>query len=125
MVRGDREDREREGSLEALLLLEVLAVLGDEAVPLLGQRVVREDGLHGTRGLARLAVDALVRVDVVLVLTLVDAVDRAHLDAGLVLNADARLRDDERHDAPPTTPWATRTDENRGGLAATQCDVAG
>src|SRR5262249_42463717 len=79
------------------LVLEVLAVLVDERRPLLGHAVVREDRLHRARGLTRLAVDALVGVDVVLVLALVDAVHGADLDTGLVLHPDARLGDDERH----------------------------
>src|SRR6185369_15879535 len=39
----------------------------------------------------------LVGVDVVLVLALVDAVDRADLDARLIFHTDAGLGDDERH----------------------------
>src|SRR5262245_16167372 len=82
-------------------LLEELAVLVDERVPLLGQRAVREDRHHRAGRFARLTVDALVGVDVVLVLALVDAVDRADLDARLVLHPDAGLGDDERHGLPP------------------------
>ena len=71
--------------------------LVDERLPFLGHAVVREDRLHRAGGLAGLAVDAFVGVDVELVLALVDAVDRADFDAGLVLHPDAWLGDDERH----------------------------
>src|SRR6476469_4761185 len=80
-----------------LALLEELPVLRDEVLPLLGDAVVRKDGLDRAGRLACLAVDALVGMDVVLVLALVDAVDGAHFDAGLVPHPDARLGNDERH----------------------------
>src|SRR5689334_22304633 len=79
-------------------VLEVRPILVDERLPFLGHAVVREDRLHRTRRLARLAIDAFVGMDVVLVFALVDAVDGAHLDARLVLHTDARLGDHERHE---------------------------
>src|SRR5689334_24812818 len=85
-------------------VLEMRPILVDERLPLLGHAVVREDRLHGTRGFARLAIDAFVGMDVVLVFALVDAVDGAHLDARLVLHTDARLGDHERHGNPPSRP---------------------
>src|SRR5688572_1980590 len=64
-------------------------VLLDIIRPLRRHVAVREDGLHGTLGLARAAVDALVGVDVEHLVRLVDAVDRAHLHAARVLRPDA------------------------------------
>jgi len=69
--------------------------------PLFRDEILREDRLHGACGLARAAVDAdfgvdvqhLGRLEVVLVLPRVDAIDRANLDARGVLGADARLSD--------------------------------
>src|SRR5690606_2655335 len=55
------------------------------------------DGLYGANRRARAAADAFVGMDEKLVLTVVDAVDRAHLGAGLILGADARLADDVDH----------------------------
>src|SRR5690606_41741267 len=78
-------------------------VLRDVLGPLRGHVRVREDGGHRAFRLARAAVDALVRVDVVLVLTLIYAVHRANLDAARILGPDARLGDDVRHSAVPPT----------------------
>ena len=78
-----------------------------------------EDGGHGAGRLASAAVDAGDRVDVeypVRTLFVVDAVDRADLDAGLVLDVDARLGDDERHRArlpPPRAPRPRGLRRNR------------
>src|SRR5712664_3855673 len=87
------------GRLDPRVVLEELLVQLDEALPLLGGLVLREDRLHGAYRLARAAVDALVGMDVEHVLPFVDAVDRAYLDARLVLHVDARLGDDVRHSA--------------------------
>src|SRR6478609_522021 len=64
-----------------------------------GKIVLVEDGLHRADRLARPAVDAFVGVDVQLAGTLVDAVDRALLDARLVLDVDARLGNHIGHDS--------------------------
>src|SRR2546422_320311 len=85
------------GGLDPGVVLEELLVELDEVLPLLGSLILGENRLHRTHGLARAAVDALVGVDVEHRLTLVDAVDRAHLHACLVFYVDARLRDDVRH----------------------------
>src|SRR4051812_1327089 len=85
--------------------LEVLGVDVAEALPLVGQLVLGEARVDRARLDARVAVDALLRVDVELldlvVVRLVgrgvDAVDRADLDARVVLRADARLGDDVGH----------------------------
>ena len=79
------------------LSFEVDAVLLDVAGPLGGNIGIREDGLHGTLGFAGTAVDALIWMNVVLIVALVDAVHRADLDATRVLGPDAGLRDDVCH----------------------------
>ena len=59
-----------------------------------------EDRVDGACGFARSTVDTGHRVDVehpVFAFFEVDAVDRADLDAGLVLHVDTGLGDDERH----------------------------
>src|SRR5207253_1175477 len=70
-----------------------------ERLPLVGQRVLRENRLDRALRLARAAVDALLRVDHEHTAGLVDAVDRADVDARLVFDVDARLGDDVRHSA--------------------------
>src|SRR5581483_6927022 len=94
---GARAGARRSG-LRLVVLRADLGVLR----PLLGELVLREAGVHGARLDAGVAVDALVRIDVelldVVVVGLVrrrmDAVDGADLYAGVVLLADAGLRDD-------------------------------
>ncbi len=71
-------------------------------LPFVRDRLFREDGRHGTGGLAVAALNADIRVDVEhlggrevrLVLSRVDAVDGAHIDARGVFCADAWLSDD-------------------------------
>src|SRR5262249_39095694 len=67
------------------------------ALPLLRDGAVMEDGVHWALRLARAALDALVRIDVVHVLCLVDARDRTHVHAAGVLFTDAWLDDDVCH----------------------------
>src|SRR5258708_2792828 len=78
-------------------LVEELGVLNGELRPLVGHVVFVEDRLDRADRLAGAAVDALVGVDVEHPLAFVDAVDRAFLDAALVLDVDARLGDHIRH----------------------------
>src|SRR5262245_27509843 len=66
-------------------------------LPLLGRVVLVEDRLDRADWLAGTTVDALVGVDVEHPLALVDAVDRTFVDAGPVLEVDARLGDDVGH----------------------------
>src|SRR5690606_2262521 len=61
--------------------------------PFFGQLVVRKDGLHRTHGHARVAVDALVRLDGEKIRALVEAVDGADLHTVRVLAVDAGLGD--------------------------------
>src|SRR5438105_9852397 len=73
-----------------------------EVLPLLRDRLFRENRGDRACGLAVAALDADVRIDVkhlgrldlLLVLARVKAVARAHVDAGRVLGPDARLGDD-------------------------------
>src|SRR5689334_11101856 len=72
-----------------------------EALPL-GRYVSLEgDRLDRADRLARTAVHALVRVDVEHPVALVDAVDGALVDAGLVEQVDAGQRDDVGHVGTP------------------------
>src|SRR3954465_15848027 len=76
-----------------------------EPLPFLGQLVLGEAGVDRARLDARVAVDALLGIDVELLNAVVvglvrrrvDAVHRAYLDAGVVLGADARLGDHVSH----------------------------
>ena len=67
----------------ALSSTNCLVLVGAPAGP--GDRLDRAHRLAGA------AVDALLGVDVALALALVDAVDRAHVDARLVVDVDAGL----------------------------------
>src|SRR5262249_34639089 len=88
-------------------------VLLDEVLPFLRNAVVGENRLDRAGGFARLAVDALVGMDVVLVFALVNAVHGADFDAGLVLHSDAGFGDDERHEVPPGDGRAPRAGATR------------
>src|SRR5262249_5643811 len=68
-----------------------------ERLPLLRQRVLGEDRLDRALRLAGAAVDALLRVDDEHPVELVDAVDRADVDAGAVFDVDTGLGDDVGH----------------------------
>jgi hypothetical protein len=56
-----------------------------------------EDCFNGTLGNASFAVNALVRMNVQNLLTLIEALNRANHDAIGVLAAEARLTDDVSH----------------------------
>src|SRR5713226_1688245 len=92
----------RRARLDRGVVDEELLVQRDEVLPVGRRLVLGEDRLHRAHRLAGAAVDALIRVDVEHLRPLVDAVDRADLDTGLVLDADARLRDDVRHGDLPS-----------------------
>src|SRR5262249_11565724 len=81
------------------------SVDADERLPLLGQRVLGKDRLDRALGLAGAAGDALLGVDDEDPLALVDAVDRADVDARPVLDVDARLRDHVRHAGHTLARW--------------------
>src|SRR5690606_29382975 len=78
--------------------------------PLLRQIVLVEDRLDGADRFARAAVHAFIRVDVEHAVALVDAVDRALVDAGPVLDIDAGLGDHVGHEAAPAVQasWRSR-----------------
>src|SRR5437867_2042427 len=89
----------------------VVGVLLDVGVPLLGQVVQREDRRNGADRNAGTAVDALNRVDeelvyrieprpavfVLRILFRMDAIDRAGVHARGIFRSDAGLRNDIRH----------------------------
>src|SRR5215216_7455147 len=89
----------------ALLPREVRLVALRELGPLVRELVLGEAGVHRASLDARVAVDALLGVDVELldlvvvglVRRRVDAVDGTHLDARVVLGPDAGLGDDVGH----------------------------
>ena len=69
----------------------------DEGVPLVRKRVLGEDRLDRALRFACPAIDALLGIDDEDPPELVDAVDRADVDARAVLDVDAGLGDDVRH----------------------------
>src|SRR5437867_9066530 len=91
----------RRARLDPGVVDEKLLVQRDEVFRLFRRLVLGEDRLHRAHGLAGPAVDALVGVDEELVGPLVDAIHWADLDAGLVLDVDARLDDHVRHRISP------------------------
>src|SRR6266446_9178230 len=91
----------RRAGLDFRVVDEELLVQRDEVFRLFRRLVLGEDRLHRAHGLAGPAVDALVGVDEELVRPLVDAIHWADLDAGLVLDVDARLDDHVRHRISP------------------------
>src|SRR5918996_8320 len=95
----------RRARLDPGVVDEELLVQRDEVFRLFRRLVLDEDRLHRAHRLAGPAVDTLVGVDEELVRPLIDAVHRADLDAGLVLDVDARLDDHVRHgDLPSSAP---------------------
>jgi hypothetical protein len=83
------------------LQTEVRAVLGDKRNLISGHVFLGEDRADGAGGNARAAVNALLGVNVELIVTLVDAFDGANFDAGGILRADAGLTNDVGHDVSP------------------------
>src|SRR5437867_7507967 len=95
----------RRARLDPGVVDEELLVQRDEVFRLFRRLVLGEDRLHWAHRLAGPAVDTLVGVDEKLARPLIDAVHRADLDAGLVLDVDARLDDHVRHgDLPSSAP---------------------
>ncbi len=75
----------------------MVGVLRDVAGPLRGNFRVRENRRDRTLRLARPAIDALVRVDVELILALVDAVNGANFNSARIICTDAGLSNDVSH----------------------------
>src|SRR5215204_3480797 len=90
-----------------------------EGLPFVGQRVLGEDRLDRTLGLAGTAIDALLWIDDEDPLELVDAVDGADVHAGEVFDVDAGLGDDVRHAWRLTTRSAPRQAQARAPSALT------
>src|SRR4051794_32766535 len=76
-------------SLSTTEAFAVRVVDAHEGLPLVGQRILREDRLDRALRLAGSTVDALLGVDDQDAPGLVDAVDRAHVDAGAIFDVDA------------------------------------
>jgi hypothetical protein len=79
------------------LQTEVNAVLGDERRLIARHIFLWVDRADGASWDASATVDALIRVNVELVVAFVDALDGANLDAGGIFGADAGLSDDVCH----------------------------
>src|SRR6266849_6284447 len=88
------------------LLLEPVCVDTNVVLPLLRDKILRENCLHRARRLASSTIDAHFRIDLEhrhlgetrLILSRVDAIDGTHFHARCVLHPDAWLSDDVRHD---------------------------
>ena len=100
-------------------LVEVVDVGLGVVAPLVRQVVLVEDRLDRAHRLAGAAVDALVGVDVEHPPALVDAVDRALLDAGLVEQIHTRLGNHVGHCAPPSRLHRV----HRGGTRSAPADT--
>ena len=117
---ADHRHRAADGALSVAAALgrrlEVLGVDVDELVPLVGELVLGEAGVDGAGLHAGIAVDALLGIDVELLDLVVvglvrcgvDAVDRADLDARVVLLADAGLSDHVGHQARDSSYGSAR-----------------
>src|SRR5262249_3335224 len=107
---GSRWPQLGEALAGGVLVLEVVVVERRIVRPLLGDVLLGEDRLDRTRIDAGAAVDALVGIDVEhpILVGPDDAVDRAFLDAGLVLHVDAGLGDDVGHGVGPIRPRGER-----------------
>src|SRR5207344_3446681 len=92
---------------------EPFGVDGRELLPLTGELLVREDRGDGADRHAGVAIHALIRLDVEHPRALVDAVDRALVDARLVLDVDARFGDDVGHGTPFPGPRLDETASRR------------
>jgi hypothetical protein len=79
----------------------MLAVLGNKSRLVAGHIVVGENRRHWAGGHAGTAINALVGVDVELVIALVDAILGANIGAGCVFGANAGLGNYIRHKRTP------------------------
>ena len=89
------------------LALEHFAIELDVLLEIRGYVLFRKNRGHRALGLAGAAIDAFVRMDVELVRAFINAIDRAHVDAGAVLGVLAGFCYDVGHLFPDSA--ATRT----------------
>jgi hypothetical protein len=94
--------------------VEDFLVLLDIGSVVRGYVFLREDRCYGTLWLAGTAINALVGVNIELVLALIDAIHGTDIHAGAVLNSNTRLDDHISHPATPSS---------RADLTATQAKV--
>ena len=92
-----RDDADLGGTTRRADLVEELDVGLVVVLPFFRQVVFVVDRLDGAYGFARAAVDAFVGVDVQRAFALVDTVNGALVDAGAILDIDARESDHIRH----------------------------
>src|SRR5262249_8050188 len=85
------------GSPGWAIAVEDLAILLDEGGHIRRDVFLGENGRHRTLRLAGSAIDALVGMDVELILTLVDAIHGTHVHTGAVLDSNACLDNHVRH----------------------------
>jgi predicted membrane GTPase involved in stress response len=78
-------------------LVKELGVDVKELLLVAGQVILVVDSLDGAHGLTGTAINALLRVNIKATLTLVNAVDRALLDASTILDVHAGQTDDVGH----------------------------
>jgi hypothetical protein len=79
------------------MLDEELTAVRYISFPRLGEGGLRKDGTHWTHRLTESTANAFVRVNEELSIPLIDAVDRAHIHTGSVLDANARLSNHIHH----------------------------
>src|SRR5699024_5819607 len=123
-------------------LVEELDVVAVVLLPLIRDIVFVEDRFDRAHRLAGTAVDAFVRMDVEAARAFVDAVDRAFVDTGPVLDIHARLRDHIRHAfyrlssshaeplarsaflTPVSRVWSHHSELRTGGICSPSCSPA-
>jgi len=86
----------------------------DEVLPLVGDFIFHENGVHGAFGFAQAAVDALIRVNIELVVGFMDTVHRTDGDTGFIFDPDAGFGDHIWHGQfPPKVQWPYYTQAKR------------
>src|SRR6185437_3097613 len=99
---------------------EVLGVDAREVAPFSGYRALLEDRVYRARWLAGAAINALVRVNIILLvfLTSMDTIHGTNIHAGCVLHADAGLADHVGHTPMIPLPETAHSD---GWLMRAHC----
>lgn len=82
-----------------VLLLKHIGIFLNEMLPFFRRIFNRKNGLDGTFGFARAAINAFVRMNIELIPSfgIVDAIDGTDLHTCRILNADTGFRDDVSH----------------------------